>query len=102
MIQYSMDASCFSGSAVNFRQTRAVCDRLWTAIPASTMLRPSLTDEREDNVRARITAQTAPANAEAVTAMELDRKRMPNAAPALAPEDTPMISGEASGFLNTV
>ena len=31
-----------------------------------------------------------------------DRNRMPNAAPALAPEDTPMISGDANGFRNTV
>lgn len=38
MIQYSIDANCFSGSAVSFRHTRAVWARLCTAMPASTML----------------------------------------------------------------
>ena len=33
MIQYSIDANCFSGSAVSFRHTRAVWARLCTALP---------------------------------------------------------------------
>ena len=44
----------------------------------------------------------APAKADMVTDIVPDKNRMPNAAPALAPEDTPMMSGEANGFLNTV
>ena len=40
--------------------------------------------------------------AETVTAALPERKRIPAAAPALAPEDTPIISGDAKGFRKTV
>ena len=35
-------------------------------------------------------------------ARELDKKRIPAAAPALAPEETPIMSGEARAFRKTV
>ena len=63
IIQYSMDASCFSGSARSFRQTNAVCARLCTAIPERTMLLPSFSAVREESVSARSTQQMAPAKA---------------------------------------
>ena len=102
MIQYSMDASCFSGSASSFRKMRVVWAKLCTAIPANTIPLPSCPAVRDASISARTTEPRAPANADAVTAIEPDRNRMPNAAPALAPEDTPMISGDANGFRNTV
>ena len=102
MIQYSMEASSRSGSAVSLRAIRAVCARECTAMPASTMvpLRPLLS--RLERARANTTASSAPAKADSVTAAAPDRNKIPAAAPALAPEDTPMISGEASGLWNTV
>ena len=51
MIQYSIDANCFSGSAVSFRHTRAVWARLCTAMPASTMLFPSRSYVSDDRIR---------------------------------------------------
>ena len=102
MIQYSMEASSRSGSAVSFRAIRAVCARECTAIPASTMVPPLPLLSRLDSASASTTASSAPAKAEIVTAAAPERNKMPAAAPALAPEETPMISGEASGLRNTV
>ena len=84
------------------RAIRAVWARECTAMPASTMvlLRPLLS--RLERARANTTASSAPAKADSVTAAAPDRNKMPAAAPALAPEDTPMMSGEASGLRNTV
>ena len=48
------------------------------------------------------TAANAPANEAAVTDAAPDKNRIPNAAPALAPEDTPMTSGEARRLRKTV
>ena len=42
------------------------------------------------------------AKAEAVTAAAPDRNKIPAAAPALAPEETPITSGDARGLRNTV
>ena len=102
MIQYSMDASCRSGSAVSFRHMRAVWAREWTAIPARTMVLFLPLLSRPERARARITAKSAPAKAEAVTAAVPDRNRIPAAAPALAPEEIPIMSGEARGLRKTV
>ena len=47
-------------------------------------------------------ASSAPVKAEAVTAPAPEKSKMPAAAPALAPELMPMMSGEASGLRKTV
>ena len=47
---------------------------------------------------ASITAISAPVKADAVTAAVPERKSIPAAAPALAPEETPIISGDARGL----
>ena len=57
---------------------------------------------RLESASAMTTASSAPVKAEIVTAAAPDRNRIPAAAPALAPEDTPMMSGDASGLRNTV
>lgn len=49
-----------------------------------------------------MTADNAPRKAHSVVAAVPERKSMPAAAPALAPEDTPMTSGEANELRNTV
>ena len=97
-----MEASSRSGSAVSLRHISAVCASECTAIPARTMelFLPLLS--RNDRASAKTTAIKAPANEEIVTAREPDKKRIPAAAPALAPEETPMMSGEAKGLRNTV
>ena len=102
MIQYSMDASCFSGSARSFRQTNAVCARLCTAMPERMMLLPFFSAVREESASARSTQQMAPAKADRVTATAPGKNRMPKAAPTLAPEDAPIMSGEARGLRKTV
>ena len=102
MIQYSIEASSRSGSAVSLRAMSAVCASEWTAMPASTMVLRRPLRSSDDRASARQTAASAPANAAAVTAAAPDKNRMPAAAPALAPDDTPMTSGEASGLRNTV
>ena len=102
MIQYSMLASSRSGSAVSLRHMRAVWAREWTAMPASTMVLCRPARSSEDRANASPTAASAPAKEAAVTAAAPDKNRMPAAAPALAPDDTPITSGEASGLRNTV
>ena len=66
MIQYSIEASCFSGSAISFKSMRTVCARAWTAIPARTMEEWSRTGERAVSPRERQTARRAPKNAKSV------------------------------------
>ena len=52
---------------------------------------------------ARKTAISPPAKAQTVVAAAPEEiNKMANAAPTLAPEDTPMISGLAKGLRNTV
>ena len=68
MIQYSMEASSRSGSAVSFRHISTVWARACTAIPARTMV-PLFPDRsREASASAITTAASAPRNADAVTA----------------------------------
>ncbi len=103
MIQYSIEASCFSGSAMSFKSMRTVCARAWTAIPARTMEEWSRTGERAVSPRERQTARRAPKNAKSVVdGAAAETNRIAKAAPALAPEETPMMSGDASGFRKTV
>ena len=59
-------------------------------MPASTMVLRRPLRSSDDRASARQTAASAPANAAAVTAAVPDKNRMPAAAPALAPDDTPM------------
>ena len=102
MIQYSMEASSRSGSAVSFRHMSAVCARAWTAIPASTMVLCRPERSSAESPSASATAASAPAKEAAVTAPAPDKNRIPAAAPALAPEETPITSGDASGLRKTV
>ena len=68
-------------------------------MPDSTMVARFFCPVSEVSANARKTALSAPANAHPVIpAGEAWKKRMADAAPTLAPEDTPMISGEARGF----
>ena len=103
MIQYSMLASSFSGSAVSFSSISSVWASAWTAMPASTsdiLLRPGAAAASPSE---RNTAASPPAKAQTVVdSAPDDTNRMANAAPTLAPEDTPMMSGLASGLRNTV
>ena len=87
---------------MSFRHMRAVWARAWTAMPARTRVPVLPLLSRLERARARTTASRAPAKAEAVTAPAPDRNRIPAAAPALAPEETPMMSGEARGLRKTV
>ncbi len=51
----------------------------------------------------RQTARRAPKNAKSVVdGVAAETNRIAKAAPALAPEETPMMSGDASGFRKTV
>ena len=94
-----MAASCFSGSAVSFISISMDCVRAFTAIPASTI--PVTPRCRTKPARAS-TASTAvmpPAKASsAVSVTPPPKNRIAAAAPADAPDDTPMISGAARGF----
>jgi len=98
----SMEASSRSGSAVSFSAIRAVCANACTAIPDRTMVLFFAFRSRNDSAIAAATAASAPTNADTVTAAVPDRNRIPAAAPVLAPEETPTISGDASGFPKTV
>ena len=55
-----------------------------------------------ESAKENIMAIREPAKADMVTPVALDKKRIPAAAPALAPEETPMMSGEARGLRNMV
>ena len=103
MIQYSMLASSFSGSAVSLSSISSVWASAWTAMPASTsdiLLRPGAAAASPSE---RNTAASPPAKAQTVVDSAPDEtNRMANAAPTLAPEETPMMSGLASGLRNTV
>ena len=103
IIQYSMDASCFSGSAASLKTISAVCERACTAIPARTidmLLLPLVNPAR---ISESSTAITPPAKALTVTDIIPDEiNTIEKAAPALAPLETPIISGAASGFLKIV
>ena len=101
IIQYSMEASSRSGSAVSFKHIKNVWAKECTAMPAKTMVLFLPLLSRLDRKSAITTAPNAPTKEESVIASEPERKRIPAAAPALAPEETPMISGEASAFRNT-
>ena len=81
---------------------RAVWASEWTAMPARTMVLCRPDRSRAERARDSPTAASAPAKEAAVTAAAPEQNRMPAAAPALAPEDTPITSGEASGLRNTV
>ena len=88
---------------VSFKSMRTVCARAWTAIPARTMEEWSRTGERAVSPRERQTARRAPKNAKSVVdGAAAETNRIAKAAPALAPEETPMMSGDASGFRKTV
>lgn len=51
----------------------------------------------------KATARRAPKNAKSVVdGAAAETNRIAKAAPALAPEETPMMSGDASGFRKTV
>ena len=102
MIQYSIEASSRSGSAVSLRAMRAVWASACTAMPASTIVPCRPERSSAESASDSPTAANAPANEAAVTDAAPDKNRIPNAAPALAPEDTPMTSGEASGLRKTV
>ena len=52
------------------------------------------------SIHATATAQNAPKKADNVTAKLLPKNKIPAAAPALAPEETPTISGEDNGLRN--
>ena len=99
MIQYSMLASSFSGSAVSFSSIKRVCASACTAMPASTrfiLLRPGAAAAKPSE---RNTAASPPAKAHTVVpSVPEETNKMANAAPTLAPDDTPMISGLARGF----
>ncbi len=103
MIQYSMLASSFSGSAVSFSSIKRVCASACTAMPASTrfiLLRPGAAAAKPSE---RNTAASPPAKAHTVVlSVPEETNKMANAAPTLAPDDTPMISGLASGLRKTV
>ena len=60
MIQYSMEASSRSGSAVSFRHIRAVCASECTAMPASTMVLCRPERSSADSASASPTAASAP------------------------------------------
>ena len=71
-------------------------------MPASTMVLFLPLLSSEDSASAAPTAASAPQKAQAVTAPAEPRNKIPAAAPALAPEETPITSGEAKGLRNTV
>lgn len=99
IIQYSIDASSFSGSAVSFRNIRIVCASACTAIPARTIEEGLFPGARAESPRETHTARSPPTKAKTVVpTMPEETKRIAKAAPALAPEETPMMSGEARGF----
>ena len=82
---------------------RNVCARAWTAIPARTIEACSFTGESAVRPKDRQTARSPPMNAKTVVDGDAaETNNMAKAAPALAPEETPMISGDASGFRKTV
>lgn len=102
IIQYSMDASCFSGSAASFKNIRIVCATEWIAIPVSIMVYlffPGTAYAVRSVIESAI---RPPANAHIeINGAEAETATIANAAPALAPDETPAISGDARGFLNT-
>lgn len=103
MIQYSIEASSRSGSAVSFNIMSRVWAREWTAMPARTMVPCPVPGASLVSARVSATAVSPPRKEAAVTGnAPADKKRMPKAAPALAPEETPIISGEARGLWKTI
>ena len=56
----------------------------------------------EASINTSITDISAPIKEKTVVIKTDEKNRIPNAAPALAPEAIPMISGDARGFFKTV
>lgn len=103
MIQYSMEASCFSGSAMSFSTMRNVCAREWTAIPARTMEECSFTGERAVSPRDRQTARSPPTNAKTVVDGDAaEVKRIAKAGTCAGTGRDADDIGDASGFRKTV
>ena len=99
MIQYSIAANSRSGSADNFKIISKVCAKECTASPERTIVALLFPGATADSPSAKTTAAILPTKALAVTENILpDRNNIANAAPALAPEHTPIISGDANGL----
>ena len=102
IVQNSMAANCFSGSAVSFKNISRACVKAFTAIPDNTTLERLLFPEIDANTKQQTTANNPPTKEQATTVMPAPPKnKIATAAPTEEPEATPIISGDAKGFWNT-